>query len=328
MRQQVLLRGPHHAQEIADDLDGLQGQGHDVGRHVLRPLAGLAHFVLELLDDLRRDDPQAAVEVELLRLGQPQLTRAHPRQEQQPDAKLGLPAAGVVEPELLKELGQLGQVQIGVVGHRRLRLGHHVQVRGRVDFQPLGDDQGIAEHLVEPGADLLGGGERLALLDRRYDAHELGPTNVVDRHLSQGGQHVLVEDAQDLRQRALAAFLEFLAAMLNPGIEDVLEGVFARQPGRVPALVAFDLGIDPPGEQGLSLVPFGTSLTQAEGGIAAQGHAFLLAQPVVTEDPRLAACGRDHQAQAVVVGEGVALAGGPCLPDCQIRECHFEAPKL
>ena len=116
--------------------------------------------------------------------------------------------------------------------------------------------------------------------------------------------------------------------MLDPGIEDVLEGVFARQLGCVPTLIAFDLGIDPPGEQGLGLVPLGAGLAQAEGGIAAEGQALLLAQPVVAEDPRLAACGRDHQAQAVVVGEGVALAGGPCLPDGQIRECHFEAPKL
>ncbi|MPM48173.1 hypothetical protein SDC9_94897 [bioreactor metagenome] len=291
MRQQVLLRRPHHAQEIAHDLDGLQGQRHDVGWHVLRPLAGLTHFVLELLDDLRRDDPQTPIEVELLRFGQPQLARAHPRQEQQPDAKLGLPAPGVVEPELLKELGQLGQVEIGVVGNRRLGLGHHVQVRGRVDFQPLGDHQGVAEQLVEPGADLLGDGERLALLDRRHDAHELGAANVVDRHLPQGGQNVLVENAQDLRERALAALLEFLAAMLDPGIKDVLEGVFACQPGRVPTLITFDLGINPPGEQGLGLVPLSAGLAQAEGGVATQGHALLLTQPVVAEHPRLAACG-------------------------------------
>ena len=169
--------------------------------------------------------------------------------------------------------------------HRGLGFGHHVQIRGRVDFQPLGDNQGIAEQLVEPGANLLGGGERLAFLDRRQNAQELGAANVVDRHLPQGGQHVLVEDAQDLRKRALTAFLEFLAAMLDPGIEDVLEGVFARQLGRVPALIAFDLGINALGEQDLGLVSFGTGLAQAEGGIAAQGHALLLAQPAVTEDP-------------------------------------------
>src|SRR3546814_17817360 len=60
------------------------------------------HFVLELLDDLRRNDPQAPVKVELFGLGQPQFARAYPGQEQQPDAKMGLPAARVVEPELLK----------------------------------------------------------------------------------------------------------------------------------------------------------------------------------------------------------------------------------
>src|SRR3546814_18901760 len=43
MRQQVLLRGSHHTQEVAHDLDGLQGQGHDVGRHVLRPLRSEEH---------------------------------------------------------------------------------------------------------------------------------------------------------------------------------------------------------------------------------------------------------------------------------------------
>ena len=115
--------------------------------------------------------------------------------------------------------------------------------------------------------------------------------------------------------------------MLDPGVEDVLEGVFACQLGRVPPLVAFDLGINSLGQQNLGLVPLGAGLAQAEGGIVAQGHALLLAQPAVTEDPRLAACGRDHQAQAVVVVEGVAFAGGLGLPDDQIRECHFEAPK-
>lgn len=39
------------------DLVERHGQQHDVGRHVLRALAGLAHLVLKLLDDLRRNDP-------------------------------------------------------------------------------------------------------------------------------------------------------------------------------------------------------------------------------------------------------------------------------
>ena len=213
------------------------------------------------------------------------------------------------------------------MGHRGLGLGHHVQVRGRIDFQPFGDDQGIAEHLVEPGADLLGGGERLAFLDRRHDAHELGPSNVVDRHLPQGRQHVLVEDAQDLRKRALTAFLEFLAAMLDPSIEDVLEGVFARQLGRVPALVAFDLGINALGEQNLSLVPLGAGLAQTEGGIATQDMRFACPASSIGRSTTCRLRQRPS-GPGSRYRRGVALAGGSCLPDCQIRECHFEAPKL
>lgn len=131
------------------------------------------------------------------------------------------------------------------MGYRGLGFGYHVQVCGRVDLQPLGDDQGITEHLVEPGADLFRSSERLALLDRRQDAQKLRAANVIDRHLPQSGQHVFVKDAQDLGKRALTAFLEFLTAMLDPSIEDGLEGVFARQLGRVPFLVALDLGSIP-----------------------------------------------------------------------------------
>jgi hypothetical protein len=79
----------------------------------------------------------------------------------------------------------------------------------------------------------------------RQDAQELGPANVVDRHLLEARQHVLVEDPQDLRQRAVPAFLEFLAAMLDPRIEDGLEGVVARQLGRVPLLVRSVWGLMP-----------------------------------------------------------------------------------
>ena len=75
-------------------------------------------------------------EVELFGFGQSQLASAQPGHEQQPDAKLGLPATRVVEPQFLKELGQLGQVQVGVVSHRGLRLAHHVQVGGRLTSSP------------------------------------------------------------------------------------------------------------------------------------------------------------------------------------------------
>lgn len=43
---------------------------------------------------------------------------------------------------------------------------------------------------------------------------------------------------------------------------------------------------------------------------------------------RLAADRRDHQAQAIGVGEAVGFSGGFGLPDDQIGECHHRAPKL
>ena len=104
----------------------------DGERHVLRALVGLAHFVLELLDDLQRDDPQTTVGVELIGGRQPQFAGAHPGQEQQPDAKLGLLVARVVKPELLQELGKLWEMQVRIVVHRRLGFGHHVQVGSRI----------------------------------------------------------------------------------------------------------------------------------------------------------------------------------------------------
>ncbi len=328
MRQQVLLGRPHHPQEVAQDLDGLEGQRHDVGRHILRALAGLAHLVLKLLDDLRRDDPQTTVEVELIRGRQPQFAGAHPGQEQQPDAELGLPAARVVEPELLEKFGKLGQMQVRVMVHRRFGLRHHVQVRSRIGFHTLDNDQSIAEQLSQPGADLFSGSEGLALLDPCQDTQKLGPANVVDRHPPKAGQHVLVEDTEDLGERALPTFLEFLAAMLDPGVEDRLEGVIGSQFDRMPFLLAVGVGVDALGQQRPGLVAQGTSLAQADLRVVAQGDALLFAEPVVAQVPRLAAGRGDHQAEAVGVGDAVGFVGGLSLPHSQIRECHHRAPKL
>ncbi len=321
------LSRPHHTQQVAHDLDGLHGQRHDVGRNVLRALAGLAHLVLELLDDLRRDDPQATVEIELVRGRQPQLAGTHAGQEQQPDAELGLPTTRVVEPELVQELGELRKMQVGVVVHRGLGFGHHVQVGGRIGFQPLHDDEGIAEQLPQPGADLLGSGERLALLDPRQDAQELGPANVVDRHLLEARQHVLVEDPQDLRQRAVPALLDFLAAMLDPRIEDGLEGVVGRKLDRVSLLFPIGMGVDALCQKRPGFVAQGARFAQTDLGVVPQGDALLLAEPVIAQMPRLAAGAGDHQAEAIGVGDAVGSLGGLGLPHGQIRECHHQAPK-
>lgn len=60
---------------------------------------------------------------------------------------------------------------------RRQRQGHHIQVRGRVVFKARYDHQGIAEHLVEPGPDLLGHRKRLASL---YVADDLEQIRTLD----------------------------------------------------------------------------------------------------------------------------------------------------
>ena len=57
--------------------------------------------------------------------------------------------------------------------------------------------------------------------------------------------------------------------MLDPGIKNVPKGVFTRQFGRVPALVTLDLRINPPGKQGLGLIPLGA-------GLVALGQMWLL----------------------------------------------------
>lgn len=93
------------------------------------------------------DDPQTAVEVELIRSRKSYLTSTPTGQEQQPDAKLSLPAARVIEAEVLEELGEFGQPQVGVVGHWRLGFGHDVQIRRRIGFHAFDHDQGIAEQL-------------------------------------------------------------------------------------------------------------------------------------------------------------------------------------
>ncbi len=218
-------------------------------------------------------------------------------------------------------------MQVGVVVHRGLGLGHHVQVGGRIGFQPLHDDKGIAEQLPQPGADLFSSGERLALLDPRQDAQELGPANVVDRHLLEAGQHVLVEDPQDLRQRAVPAFLDFLAAMLDPRIEDGLEGVVGRQLDRVSLLFAICMGVDALGQERAGFIAQGARFAQSDLGVVPEGDALLLTEPVVAQVPGLAASGGNHQAEAIGIGDAVGFFGSLGLPHGQIRECHHQAPK-
>ena len=130
----------------------------------------------------------------------------------------------------------------------RLGFGHDVQIHRWIGFHAFDQDQGIAEQLPPPSANLLGGGEGLALLDPCQNPEKLRPTNVVDRHFPQGGQHILAEDALDLRQRAVAAGLEFLRAIFNPGVVDGLEGEIRCQLDGMALLLAIEMKIDALGQ--------------------------------------------------------------------------------
>jgi len=166
--EQVRLGWLELVEHVPNDLDRLHGQRHDVGWDVLRPDVLLLHLQFQLFHHLRRDDPQAIVEVELFWRRQPQFPGPHAGQQQQAEAKLRFQLAGVLAQQL-QELGQFGHAQEGVVAYRRLGHGDHIQVGGRVLFQARHDHEGIPEELVEPGAHLLGDGWRAALLDAADD---------------------------------------------------------------------------------------------------------------------------------------------------------------
>lgn len=81
--------------------------------------------------------------------------------------------------------------------YRRQRLGHHIQVRGRVLLKAGHDHQRVAEHLVEPGPDFLGDRQRLAPLDVPDDFEQVYAPDFVDGPFTQEGQHIVCEDARD-----------------------------------------------------------------------------------------------------------------------------------
>jgi hypothetical protein len=61
--------------------------------------------------------------------------------------------------------------------------------------------------------------------------------------------------------------------------------------------------------------------------VAAQRHPLLPAGPVVAEMPGLASCRRHGQTEAIQIREGVGLAGGFGLSNCEVGERHALAPE-
>lgn len=64
------------------------------------------------------------------------------------------------------------------------------------------------------------------MLDGAEDGQQVVAGDVFDRALDQGGQDVLFEDPEDLRQRALTTFVQAQAAEVDPLVVDRLEGMF------------------------------------------------------------------------------------------------------
>ncbi|MNP77573.1 hypothetical protein D3C76_1750290 [compost metagenome] len=62
--------------------------------------------------------------------------------------------------------------------------------------------------------------------------------DIVDGSPAQCGQDVLIEDSQDLRERALATFLQAQPAEFHPLIEHGLEGVLCRKTNSTTLLLA------------------------------------------------------------------------------------------
>ena len=71
---------------------------------------------------------------------------------------------------------------------------------------------------------------------------------------AQGRKHVFVEDALDLRQRALPTLLQFQPAVREPLQIHRLEAVLARQTDSAELVLAVDFGVNAFGGQSLAFV--------------------------------------------------------------------------
>ncbi|MCY1533302.1 hypothetical protein D9M68_686240 [compost metagenome] len=204
---------------------------------------------------------------------------------------------------------------------------NHIQIGRRVTLQPFDFHHGKAEHLPEPGTHFLRSGEGPALLDRGKDLHQIEAANIEDGYGAQGRQHILVEDALDLRERALPPFLEIQPAVCEPLQIHRFEAILRGQTDSPALLFAVDLGVDALRQQGAGLIAQRTRLSETDHRVGAQGHSLLLSRPVVSEVPGLTAGGGHRQRQAIEIREGKVFASAPGLPDSDVCECHDRVPE-
>ncbi len=127
--------------------------------------------------------------------------------------------------------------------------------------------------------------------------------DIVDGPPTQLGQDVFTEDSQDLRERALAPFLQAEPAKLYPLIEHDLEGVLLRSMNSKPLLFTMLIRVDALSDQGVRIVTSCTRFFEGDLWVTTQGHALLLACPVVAEEPDFSPLGRPIEREAITVTE-------------------------
>ena len=76
--------------------------------------------------------------------------------------------------------------------------------------------------------------------------------------------------------------------MGEPFQKDGLEGVLAIELGGEPLLLAVDVGIDFPSQQGTCFIPQGAGVSQGDLWVAPQRHPPLPAEPLIAEMPGFA----------------------------------------
>lgn len=140
--------------------------------------------------------------------------------------------------------------------------------------------------------------------------------DVVDGPPAKRWQNVFFEDSQDLRERALAALLQAKSAELHPLIEHGLEGTLCRKTNSTALLFSVLIRIDALGNQGARLVTSCARFFEADLRVTTQGHALLLARPVVTEKPDFSAAGRHIERETIAVTERVVITGDSGVPNC------------
>lgn len=160
MRQQIVLRGQLGLQPAFNDFNGWLRQWHDVEWYFFT-LPTLAH--LQLLDHFRRDHPQPALKVELLRRGGTQLAGTYTRQKQQTDAQHCV-GVTTIRPQGVQKRREFVHPQMWLVPNLGLGQRHDIEISGRVRRLPL-LDHCIAKLLVEPGPTFFCRRHRPAPLD-------------------------------------------------------------------------------------------------------------------------------------------------------------------